>query len=1112
MAKRYIDKSLEKQRAERSAGFSRRMENIADVGSGMYDTLSRMATGLAKEEVFGIPGLLGDLAEPAAALMNPVLYGTNPEIRENLSEFQKEFGAVGLAKAAGVELSDEFFDEKGELRPEMVGRMLAPGALYGKGAALLPELSAGVQSLVRGLKNDGFFPAGGPQPATVSGPLVRELQSDVTAAGPRSSVLMSEAQGTPTGGSKSLVQAEKEDMFVSPENPAVVESGPPDQPMSGLSETGVYLPVRAALMNIDIPKDGIAANKLLEKLRGQPRAGSELRATGFADYLKMKGTDKLSKDEIDLVYDGMSPAPVIRTVMHEPYRYAGQDVSGTQFGYNMQRQIGAKDTGLNYGVIAFGDEKNAIDGVATKTVDQHQYFGAGGANLLPSTFGHVRFSIQEMLDPVTQKPIKVLLVEEIQSDLVRAFAGADRAKRSVRSVDKIKNDLVKENPDLAQDDAALTLMAQTQHEEELAKAETVAARLLNNRAVYGPGEKLADATLDIHPDVIKYKQMTEQVKLAEDSDRIFNNPVMQKINQELDRGLASFDSMSNEQSAENIKFLLLNGLHKAKTQEEAASMLEKLAARGVSIPQSQFLSRQAAEANLNPQEILAERIKSLSKDVMDARRRAAAEQTATETTGIMAKLKNKFSGPTEDVLAEKVRDGMISTMAYSMKEAKIENYATQLFRKNKNKLLEARQKNLDTEDTIDFFDLPDLNKQSIKPDPQSQAAPKKIRKQLNEDEVLSSINQAEFDGDIDDIARLLSTELRMLEEADPIFRGSARTYDYDFAKTAARRAVLGRVGSSKAASALQLENYKENVLNKIADAKQNAPTPRDMVSQISKILDDEKGVGDLFRRRYNLDNDTTAMDIAANPQILEEDMLGAEHYISRPPFETQNDFIQFAMRAIASEAKKLEVDAVVVPPVEEMVMARAEHQTVAKGRDGIKQIEDFKVGLAREKEVREAIQKLNRMDDDKVLTPDDIEALNLSSIPARFGTPKTAAEFKLALKNDFINMGSGRVDHLRGHFQNYGESLNAALSNLQKQGFDVSELEALNVKKRNENAYTPLGEYARQGRPDLAKYRMIDLREGKKGADIAKKVPSLYNKGGHVDVRGGIGAMARSVM
>ena len=47
---------------------------------------------------------------------------------------------------------------------------------------------------------------------------------------------------------------------------------------------------------------------------------------------------------------------------------------------------------------------------------------------------------------------------------------------------------------------------------------------------------------------------------------------------------------------------------------------------------------------------------------------------------------------------------------------------------------------------------------------------------------------------------------------------------------------------------------------------------------------------------------------------------------------------------------------------------------------------------------------------------------------------------------------------------------------------------------------------------EIPKYRMIDLREGKEGADVAKKVPSLYNKGGHVDVRGGIGAMARSVM
>ena len=47
--------------------------------------------GIIKEEIFGIPGLFGDLAEPAAALMNPVLYGLSPEIRENVSEFHEIF-------------------------------------------------------------------------------------------------------------------------------------------------------------------------------------------------------------------------------------------------------------------------------------------------------------------------------------------------------------------------------------------------------------------------------------------------------------------------------------------------------------------------------------------------------------------------------------------------------------------------------------------------------------------------------------------------------------------------------------------------------------------------------------------------------------------------------------------------------------------------------------------------------------------------------------------------------------------------------------------------------------------------------------------------------------
>jgi len=1281
MAKRYIDKSIEEQQAERAAGFSRRLQNIADVGSDMYGKLSGIATGLAKEEVFGIPGLLGDLAEPAAAIMNPVLYGSNPEFRENLSEFQKDFGAVGLAKAAGVELSDEFLDEKGELRPEMVGRMLAPGALYLKGAALIPELSAGVQSLVRGLKDDGFFPAGGPQPATVSGPSSMTQAPD--SAGPRSMVLMSESLGAgrsatgesqdiadeiydyvtgmespdaisqllgqgaeeaatsflqqargsenlldvispevlttvqarlrddtqaaiadrlgidvenlsfdtpvtvyrvgdikkgeiqsysldPEIGKKELpgqrggkkqptveykvragdilampqasargiknleesevlieggraqppVQFEKEDMFVSPENPAVVESGPSDQPMAGLSETGVYLPVRAALMNIDIPEGGIAANKLLEKLRGQPRAGSELRATGFADYLKMKGTDKLTKDEIDLVYDGVSPAPVIRTVMTEPYRYAGQTVDGTNPGYlGMQRQIGAEDTELNYGIIAFGDEKNVVNGKATQTVSGHRYF----SSVLPSTFGHVRFSIQEMLDPATQQPIKAMLVEEIQSDLVRAFAAADRAKRSVKSVNNIKKNLVEQNPDLANDDAALTLMAQTQHDEQLANAETAAARLLDNKAVYGPGEKLADATLDVHPDVAKYKAMQERVNLAENSDKIFTDPAMIKNENTLDIGFQ--DTLRDHEAELEIhKFILLNNLHLAKTEAEAADILSKMNARGVSLPKHHRRARQQEEADLNPQEIAAERIKGVVEEITRFREKAIRilnnEKTSTTDSGIMSQIMGKFKSKiTEDEIAKQTKEELANFLPFTTRGVAANKATLRIYKKNKDKLFEARQKDLEDNPTTDI-DLSGVGRNTFdSADGSDQVV--RVRQTLTKDEVLKAINKEDLEAEVDDVARLIMTDMKILNDTDPVFKGAANRYtDFESLKNYVRQDILNKLRMSEANRYFSAERNKEITLNRIAEAKENAPTPQDMVGQISKILNDEQGIGDLFRRRYNLDNDTTAMDLAANPQILAENMLDAEDYISRPAFETQNDFTQFAMRAIASEAKKLEVDAVVVPSVEEMVTARAGHGAVTPAR-AVEQIEAFKAGLTQEKNIRSAIQKLSggnikRMDRDRVLTDDEIKELQELGTTAfedlGYGIPKTVGEAVDALNSLTIDMGGGNIKMLRGHFQNYGDSLEAALNNLRKEGFDISELDAFNVRRRDGSSYTPLGEYAKRGKPELAKYRMIDLREGNKGADVAKKVPSLYNKGGHVDVRGGIGAMARSVM
>ncbi len=1120
MAKRYIDKSIEEQQAERADAFSKRMQNLKSGSLQTFDNLSRMATGLAKEEVFGIPGLLGDLAEPAAAIMNPVLLGSNPEIRENLSEFQKDFGAVGLAKAAGVELSDDFLDDEGELRPEMVGRLLAPGALYVKGASLLPELSTGVQALVRGLKDDGFFPAGGPQPATVSGP--SPMTQGPADAGPRSNVFMSEAQGTPTGGERSLVQAEKEDRFVSPDNPAVIEQGPPETTtgasISGVSETGVYLPVRAALMNIDIPAGGIAANKLLEKLRGQPRAGSELKATGFADFLKMKGDAKITKDEIDRVYDGMSPAPVIRTVMNEPFRYAGKDVEGTSIGYaGMQRQIGASDTEVNGGVILFGDEKNKVGGKPTQTVSGHRYF----ERHLPTTYGHVRFSIQEMLDPVTNKPIKALLVEEIQSDLVRAFSASDRARKKVRSIDQIKKDLVEQDPGMyaGMPDESLTNIAVANQKTESFDAD----RLLDGKAVYGPGEKLADATLDIHPDVVKYQGMQEKVSLAENGDKILTDPAMIKIENRLDIGLAD-ETLDYAAELDISKFILTNNLHTAKTEAEARDILTKMNARGVDLPKPRRRSRQQEEANLNAQEIAAERINAVVEQITRFRERSIKElkreKANPDGSGIMSAVQKLTdlmkSKITEDDLVRRTRDEITASFAFTARGVASDKAALRIHNKNKDKLFEARQKDLEDNKTTEttsfaFMDPSGTSDQAVR-----------VRDRLSKDEILQAINKEDLEAEVDDVARLFMTDMQILNDADPVFRGVANRYD-DFGrlKNYVREDILDKLGKPATNRYTAAERNKEVTLNRIAEAKESAPTPKEMVAQIDKILSDEQGVGELFRRRYNLDNDVDAVGIAANPQMLSESMLDAGDYISRPPFETQNDFTQFAMRAIASEAKKLEVDAVIVPSVEEMITARATHGTVNPAR-AIEQTEAFKTGLAQEKKIRGAIQKVSggnikRMDRDRVLTDSEIKELQELGTTAfedlGYGVPKTAGEAVDALNSLTIDMGGGNIKMLRGHFQNYGDSLDAALSTLKKDGFDITELDTFNVRQAvRSDGYTPLGEYAKKGKPELAKYRMIDLREGKKGADVAKKVPSLYNKGGHVDVRGGIGAMARSVM
>ena len=1143
MAKRYIDKSIEEQQAERAAGFSRRMANISDVGSDMYDTLSRMATGLAKEEVFGIPGLLGDLAEPATAIMNPVIYATNPEVRENLSEFQKDFGAVGLAKAAGVELSDEFLDESGELRPEMAGRMLAPGALYVKGASLLPKLSDGVQSLVRGLKNDGFFPAGGPQPATVSGPSFMTQAPDD--AGPRSSVFLNENAG-PTRGigdnqppsDKPLVQAEKDEMFVSPENPAVVNEKFSDEP--GMGTKGFYHPLIAAFENLDLPAGGIAANKLLAMLRGQPRAGTQIRSIGLDKILMQLGTNKISPDEVRFMVDAINPKMKTRVVMKDGGEYDGESLPQTySMGDTMQRQEGAVDTQRNYGVLLFGDEHAFQNGKYMENVG-HNYF----ERQLPGFFGHVRFSLQEIPDPAGTGTLKALLVEEIQTDAVKLFNQKDRLEKS-----------------LPPEEAA----SQVQ-------------RLMGGATPYGPEEKLGDSFLNLSPEFNKFQDLQATRTLARNADEVLQGPLMNSIDEYLDGDLAQNSFKSGAASfqimADQRKFLLANGLHNAKTEAEFLATLKALQDKGVNLPIESALR----ERSLNAIELQEVRTTPL----LDAWKTARAIATDTvkrrqkdiaEKTGIMGSLKRAFGGENiEAELAEETRKKLVGSMSSALQLRSGRRAANNIHKRFSDDLLKARQKNIDPslkeskfETTEAFYNRVNMADTNLVPDTSTldksvsvNGVEGTVRKVLHPTEVRSAFGARAKDADevVDLELEQLGMDLDALESADPVFAGAAENFGLQSTLTSKRRLfeddILQNIGGEKGLRQTQVEKFRDNIFDDVAKAKENEPTTAEMSAAVTAVLENDL-LGPMFRKRFNLDETATAESIA-NYNATDFDALAQQAsaltvYANQPPFKDQNEFIQFAVRALPGEAKKLGADVVVFPKAEEFVASRkSETMTPVE-------LERFKVALEKEEKLKDASRKLAKEYKDKEIGGVELEELgimdelgelgiadkeqldSLSLDESFFDSTELAGLIKNALKDQqdaFMKLTGGQrfglmsMRKTRGHLQNYGKSLDAALKKL---NVPVQELDQLSAMNADRSAFKPIGNYvpvfgsANEGvRPtvavgqnkrkeiDVPKYRMIDLREGKKGADVAKKVPSLYNKGGHVDIRGGIGAMARSVM
>jgi len=136
------------QRALFAQGFKKRMGNLAGVGDRIATDVPKIASGLVKEEIFGLPGLVGDLIVPAMSAKGPL--ALDPAAQQATEKFQEEYGASGLAQKAGVELSDEFLDAEGNLRPEMLGRLLAPGALYAKTAGLAGLFARAAKTKTRG--------------------------------------------------------------------------------------------------------------------------------------------------------------------------------------------------------------------------------------------------------------------------------------------------------------------------------------------------------------------------------------------------------------------------------------------------------------------------------------------------------------------------------------------------------------------------------------------------------------------------------------------------------------------------------------------------------------------------------------------------------------------------------------------------------------------------------------------------------------------------------------------------------------------------------------------------------------------------------------------------
>ena len=584
-----------------------------------------------------------------------------------------------------------------------------------------------------------------------------------------------------------------------------------------------------------------------------------------------------------------------------------------------------------------------------------------------------------------------------------------------------------------------------------------------------------------------------------------------------------------------FKTLLISGVHKANSRAEAEDAVNRISDRVLNtMPLTPGQYRKFS--NLDQTEKLVELRQSLLED-WDRANKEAVARVPQQRTGLMSLFKNKDIA---DQLAEHRRKEFVQSLKFQVQQRHRATLSDRLARRLSDQFKEALLKPpAEGDDIKEVYDRLDLDASSptlMKKAKDATATP--VRALVPRDEIKKILTDSGdvAETEISNAADALGTELRSLKAADPVFADVDTTYYGGKTITDMRSLVddlnlYTNLGGYNMQRFQQANIYRDNVLKMVEEAKNVAPSKNDLASQLDRVLDDE-GVGAVFREKYQVDPNATGKDIVQGGFLDLMQGRDAEDYINVPPFETQNDFIQYATRALMHEAKKMDVDAVVMPSVEEMILGREGHIMGGLEPDQkIQNIESMKKTLAGEKRLREVKAKLQQLskETDEILTAEDFEkagiledmktAFSFDSLLEmnaneylKYLTPdgiKSIAKEKYAdVRNAYI------VDErkLRGHFQNSGEALDAALNGLVKEGFDISELERLSAKTQDGSKYVSIGGYAQQGKSDLAKYRMIDLRKGTKGSDIAKKVPSLYNKGGHVDIRGGIGAMARSVM